>query len=256
MNRQFICALVLLFVSFVNSFVWDGAQASVFSNETLHYVISYKWGLIHKDAGEATLRLTRRGDNYSIILAARTKPWADNIFMVRDTLLATVRVEGFKPLSYHKISHEGGKYGKDEITYSYSGQNVSGHCRRYREKKGKVSSSAKTLSGQGQVYDMLTIFYYLRLIDYGRLSKGQILKATVFSGSKSETVTVKCLGKTVLKMRKGGNREAYHIRFNFTTGGKKKSSADMDTWISCDASHIPLMLIGQLPVGQVKCYLM
>ncbi len=248
--------IVLLIGSWALSVFQCSGMSSGFSNETLHYVISYKWGLIHKDAGEATLRLVRKGDNYSISLAAKTKPWADRIFMVRDTLLATVRTDGFKPLSYHKISHEGGKYGKDEISYSYSGRNVTGHCRRYREKKGKVSSSSKTLSAQGPVYDMLTIFYYLRLIDYSKLTKGQMLKTTVFSGSKSETVTVRCLGKTTLKMRKGGTREAYHIRFNFTTGGKKKSSADMDTWISTDSSHIPLMLVGQLPVGQVKCYLM
>ncbi len=102
---------------------------------------------------------------------------------------------------------------------------------------------------------MLTIFYYLRLIDYDRLQKGHVVKSTVFSGSKSETITVRSLGKTTVKMRNGTKREAFHIRFNFTTGGKKKSSADMDTWISTDSAHIPLMLTGSLPVGQVRCHL-
>ena len=102
---------------------------------------------------------------------------------------------------------------------------------------------------------MLTIFYYLRLIDYDKLVKGHAVKATVFSGSKAETITVKSLGKATVKMRNGTKRDAYHIIFNFTTGGKKKSSDDMNTWISSDAAHIPLMLVGQLPVGQVKCYL-
>ena len=231
------------------------AYAAGFANEKLHYVMSYKWGLIHKDAGEATLTLRRQGADYRIMLAAKTKPWADKIFMVRDTLLATVAADGFRPKNYQKISHEGGKYGKDDITYSYSGRNVTGHCKRYRDKKGKVSSSTKTLSAQGAVYDMLTIFYYLRLIDYDRLQKGHVVKSTVFSGSKSETITVRSLGKTTVKMRNGTKREAFHIRFNFTTGGKKKSSADMDTWISTDSAHIPLMLTGSLPVGQVRCHL-
>ncbi len=62
------------------------AYAAGFANEKLHYVISYKWGLIHKDAGEATLTLRRQGADYRIMLAAKTKPWADKIFMVRDTL--------------------------------------------------------------------------------------------------------------------------------------------------------------------------
>ncbi len=232
------------------------AVAVHFADETLRYVISYKWGLIHKDAGEATLSLRRRGSNYNIMLAAKTKPWADRFFQVRDTLLATVKADGFKPLSYQKISHEGGKYGKDDIRYSYSGKNVTGHCTRYRDKKGKISKSNKTLTAQGDVYDMLSIFYYMRLIDYGKLREGHIVKTSIFSGSKVETMTVRSLGITTVKMRNGTKREAYHIRFNFTTKGKKKSSADMDTWISTDATHVPITLVGQLPVGQVKCYLL
>lgn len=233
----------------------ESASAASFSNEKLHYVIAYKWGLIHKDAGEATLTLSRHGSNYNISLACRTKPWADKIFTVRDTLLATVRADGFRPLRYQKISHEGGKYGKDDISYSYSGNTVTGHCRRYRDKKGKISSSQKTLTATGKVYDMLTIFYYLRLIDYAALPKGAAVKASIFSGSRTEIITVKNLGKTTIKMRNGSKREAYHIQFKFTTGGGKKSSPDMNTWISTDSRHIPLMLTGSLPIGQVRCYL-
>ncbi len=252
-NKRIITVFLLVWVGSVLSQL---LAVQKFSDETLHYVISYKWGMIHKDAGEATLTLRQSGSNYHITLAAKTKPWADRFFMVRDTLLSTVRIDGFQPVSYQKISHEGGKYGKDVIKYIYSGNTVTGNCSRYREKKGKISSSQKTLSAQGAVYDMLSIFYYLRLINYDNLDNGRMIKATVFSGSKAETISVKSLGKTSVKMRNGTTREAYHIRFNFTTGGKKKSSTDMDTWISTDSKHIPLMLVGQLPVGQVKCYLL
>lgn len=234
---------------------FGSGKAASFANEKLHYVIAYKWGLIHKDAGEATLTLSRHGANYNISLACRTKPWADKVFRVRDTLMATVRADRFLPLRYQKISHEGGKYGKDDITYSYSGNNVTGHCKRYRDKKGKISKSEKTLTAQGKVYDMLTIFYYLRLIDYDALAKGAAVKAYIFSGSKRETITVKNLGKTTIKMRNGTKREAYHIQFRFTSKGGKKSSPDMNTWISTDSRHIPLMLTGSLPIGQVRCYL-
>ena len=67
------------------------ARGAEFNNEDLHYVISYKWGLIHKDAGDATLSLRRHGANYNLKLTAKTKPWADRIYKVRDTLLGTVQ---------------------------------------------------------------------------------------------------------------------------------------------------------------------
>ena len=230
-------------------------SAKGFADENLHYVITYKWGLIHKDAGDATLSLRNNGKDYNIMLAARTKPWADRFYQVRDTLLGKIRMNDLRPLSYTKIAHEKGKYGKDVIKYSYSGSNVKGHCTRFRKnKEGNISESEKTLQATGPVYDMLSVFYYLRLINYDDLQNGKTVKATVFSGSKAETITIKSLGKETISLRDKTKREAYHIRFNFTTGGKKKSSEDIDSWISTDPMHIPLYLVGQLPVGQVRVY--
>lgn len=226
-----------------------------FANETLHYVISYKWGLIHKDAGEATLSLKNNGSNYKLALFAKTKPWADKFYEVRDTLIGSVKKEGLQPLSYSKIAHEKGRYSRDDIKYVYHGNVVGGEVKRIKQgKDGKVTTSEKKLNGSGKVYDMLSVFYFLRTIDYSKLSGGQVVKATVFSGSKAETLTIRCVGKEEVKLRDKSKREAYHIKFNFTTEGKSKSSDDLDTWISTDAAHIPLMVIGSLPVGQVKCY--
>lgn len=248
-------AIGLLLITFIlNLSLSHTVTASTFNNESLHYIISYKWGLIHKDAGTATLSLKNQGNKYHIMLTGKTKPWADKFYKVRDTLNATVVKQGFQPASYVKSAHEGDRYAKDVITYSYSGKQVTAHCKRYREKKGKISTSENTLTSSGPAYDMLSVFYYLRLIDYTKLHDGIVAKVTVFSGSKSELLTIKYIGKEVIKLRDKSKRESYHIKFNFTSGGKKKSSEDIDAWISVDSRHIPLLLIGSLPVGQVKCY--
>lgn len=65
--------------------------AALFKNETLKYVVTYKWGLIHKDAGDATVTLRRNGDQYRMVLTAKSKPWADKIYRVRDTLESVMR---------------------------------------------------------------------------------------------------------------------------------------------------------------------
>ena len=254
MKRTFLIVLTGI-ITLLNIGLKSFSSASAIKDEKLHYVISYKWGMIHKDAGEATLSLRNKGSEYEIMLAARTKPWADKFYQVRDTLLGSIRKNDFKAMSYTKIAHEDGKYGKDVISYKYTGSQVTGICKRYKKnKKGEVSSSSKTLTATGPVYDMLSVFYYLREIDYAGFAKGKVLKATIFSGSKAETITIRLVGKEKIKLRNKTEREAYHIKFNFTTGGKKKSSDDIDTWISTDSSHIPLYLTGSLPVGQVRVY--
>lgn len=247
--------LSILFLS-ISIFIWSpGSEAAGFKNETLHYVISYKWGLIHKDAGEATLSLRDNGSVYSLVLSAKTKPWADRFYQVRDTLLGSVNKNGFRPLSYSKIAHEKGRYARDDIKYHYTSSSVKGETKlTRRNKEGETTVRNKTIFGSGPVFDMLSVFYYLRLVNYDNLERGEAMKATVFSGSKSETITIKCLGKEIIELKNKKKRLAYHIKFNFTQEGKKKSSDDIDTWISADSAHIPLYLVGKLPVGQVRAY--
>lgn len=231
------------------------AKGKEFADETLHYVVAYKWGLIHKDAGEATLSLRNNGANYSVMLAARTKPWAEKFYTLRDTLLGTIRKTDLRPLSYTNIVHENKRVARDAIKYVYSGNKVTGVCHKFRRnKKGAEWEEEKKMTANGPVYDMLSVFYFLRNIDYSTLSKGKVIKASVFSGSGVETITIRAVGIEKIKMRDKSEREAYHLKFNFTTDGKKKSSEDIDTWISTDSRHIPLYLVGQLPVGKVQAY--
>lgn len=230
------------------------AKDPVFKDESLNYVISYKWGLIHKDAGTATLTLKNKGDLFSLKLTGKSKPWADNFYQVRDTLTGIIQKSGFKPLSYTKIAHEDGKYSRDDLTYSYNGMSVEGKAHRVKvNKKGERTESSKSFNAEGKVFDMLSVFYYLRTIDYSLLSQGEEITTTMFSGSKMESLTIRCVGMEEVKLRDKTKMEAFHIKFRFTTEGKKKSSDDIDTWISTDSSHIPLMIIGSLPVGQIRC---
>lgn len=246
--KRFISVLILIIC-------YAGCiMANSFANEDLRYVVTYKWGMIRKDAGEAVLSLRNSNGRYNISLVARTKPWADHFYSVRDTLLCTIRKSDFKPLLYQKITHEKGKYGKDVISYSYSGPKVTGTCKRYRDKKGNISESVKVLNATGDVFDMLSVFYYIRQINYENLTTDRKITATVFSGKASEKITIRNLGREKIKLRNKSEREAYHIRFNFTSGGGSKSSDDIDAWISTDSRHIPLYVVGKLPVGQVRAY--
>lgn len=249
---------VLLLLSIISfafaSAATTGAKKS-FSDESLNYVITYKWGLIHKDAGTANLSLKNKGNNYELILTGRTKPWADKIYQVRDTLYSQVAKDGFRPQRYIRIAHEGGKFSKDDIRFSYSGSVVKGTVEKKREKDGKIKTSNASMTASNAAYDMLSVFYYLRTIDYSALDKGKVVKTILFSGSKRETVKIRSLGIEDAKMKNGTKRKAYHIRFNFTSDNGKKSSDDIDAWLSYDSERIPLVIIGKLPIGSVRCYL-
>lgn len=234
----------------------DAHAAPAFNNETLRYVITYKWGLIHKDTGEATLSLRKKGDRYDLKLTAKTMPWADRFYRVRDTLMGAIKVKDLKPIYYSKITHEKKYDARDDIKYSFNGGTTIGHSTQTWGLGENASKEEKKFSATGPVYDMLSVFYYLRKLDYAQLNKNKIYTATIFSGSQKETIKIRSLGKEEIKLRNKTKREAYHIKFNFTRDGGKKSSDDIDTWISTDSDHIPLYVVGKLPVGEVRAYYM
>ena len=245
-------AIFLIFKSLIFTF---NCFSKEFQNEKINYVVTYKWGLIQKDAGDIEVILKNNGDKYNIELRGKTKPWADKFFEVRDTLKGSLLKNGFKPLTYTRIAHEKKKYSRDDIKYEYSGGKAYGDIKKIREKKdGSIETKTAKIEGEMPAYDLLSVFYFLRNLDYKNLLSGHVVKASIFSGDQSENLTVKYIGEEKVKMRDKSEKDSYHIKFNFTSGGKKKSSDDIDAWISIDDSHVPLLIVGSLPIGQIRCH--
>lgn len=223
-------------------------------NETLHYKVLYKWGMVHKTAGRATLSLHSAGSSaYKATLTARSEPWADKVYRLRDTLTSTMSRDKLLPSRYEKVAHEDGKYSRDVVKFSYSGGKVTGSCTRQRRKKAgdPMTTSTSTLSATGQAVDMLSAFYYLRTLDFPRMSKGQTRSINIFSGKKKETLTITYQGATTVDLNKK-KHDAWLVTFTFTSDGKK-SSDPIKAWISADSRRIPLKLEGSIKVGKVIC---
>ena len=238
---------------FLIIFIALGCVAS--NPEKLNYVVTYKWGLIQKDAGDVEITKKPKGDGYELKLIAQTKPWADKIYKVRDTLVSVTKKEKYQPIRYTYVAHEKNKYRKDDIAFIYSGNAVRGHAEKYKEnKKGEVIRSTHDLEGTLPTYDMLSVYFFLRDIDYASLKPGETVNATIFSGSKEENLTVRCEGLERIQLRDKSEHEAWHIVFKFTQHGGEKSSDDINCWISTAPPNIPLLIVGNLPIGQVRVH--
>ena len=220
-----------------------------FGNETLNYEIVYHWGMIWKHAGDATLSLKKTSSGYNAQLTGKTRSWADKVYPVRDTLKCTMDAK-LRPLRYEKLTHEKDYYARDVVKFSYNYSHTSAHCTRYR----KSGTTTIDLSAKAQAYDMLSVFYMLRNLDYNELSRNKNYTTIIFSGKEKEYLTINYKGVETIKMRDGSKLKAHRIAFKFTQEGGKKSSDNITAWMSTDDSRIPLMLVGKLPVGEVKCY--
>lgn len=249
MKFRNILALVLLFFT-ANAF----ADYPPFKTETLNYKVMFKWGLVHKQAGRASLSVIESGDKYVARLVARSESWADKFYSVRDTLISSMTRTDFLPIRYERIAHEGGSFAHDIVNFSRIGDSFSADTERYRRKKNKTEIVKTTgkLSAEGHTVDLLSVFYYLRAMNFEIFSEGYAKTVNIFSGKKKEFLNIRYLGKDNLSLD-GKKYDTYKISFTFTTDGSNKSSDDILTWISTDSSHIPLKLEGKLKVGRIQC---
>ncbi|MDE6277527.1 MAG: DUF3108 domain-containing protein [Muribaculaceae bacterium] len=223
--------------------------------ETLHYKVMFKWGLIYKQAGSATLTLRPDGNGgFITTLTAASAPWADKFYCVRDTLRGNLSPGEWKPVFYEKIAHEGGESKHDKVFYQRIGPSVKASCiRKVWDKKGNLKiDEQRQLEAYGTTVDMLTSFFYMRSLPFQTWAPGHTVAVNLFSGKQKELLTIKYIGREPVEID-GTPRECYRVTFIFTSKGGKKSSDDMDAWISADSARIPLRLEGKLPVGKVHC---
>lgn len=237
--------------------MWVEASAKVpeYTNEHLSYRVTYKWGIIQKQAGSAQFTLRRTPTDYEAVLTARTQPWADRIFQVRDTLSGRMRLGDMAPTLYVKSTHEGGEYRHDVIRYSFTGDRMVANCERFKiDKKGRQSVTDTILSAPMPGTDMLSVYYLVRRLPFDDMKPGTMAKAAIFSGKKIEQLAVKYNGIETLKLNDREYR-CYKINFTFSSERMKNSSAPMWAWISTDGQRVPVKLIGELPIGEIQVLL-
>lgn len=225
-------------------------NALTITNETLSYQVVYHWGVVWKHAADATLTTTKTANGYSSRLTGKTRSWADKLYTVRDTLKCTMN-SNFRPIKYEKFTHENSYYAHDIVEFTNYGASTSAKCTRYRKNKPTANL---TLNANGVAYDMLSVFFMLRNIDFTKMKSNSTYSTWIFSGKEKEILTVKYVGIEPLQLRDKSRHQAFHIKLKFTQDSGKKSSDDIDAYISTGAQRIPLMVVGKLPVGEIKCY--
>ena len=224
--------------------------------ETLEYKVIFRWGLINKTAGRATITLGKDPGHYTAQLTAKSEPWADRFYRVRDTLNGKMALEDFRPLRYEKIAHEGSEIKHDVVDYNYSKPGiVRADCSRKVWKKKKLFiDETRELESEGMAVDMLTAFYYLRTMPFEDWQKGHKVEVDIFSGKRKEKLTFVYHGIEDAEVN-DVKVPSYHVTFRFTGKDGKKTSDDMDAWVSADERRVPVRLSGKLAVGKVHCEL-
>lgn len=261
----FLSRTLLVLMLIMGSFTSASAISKATSSqkvETLQYDAYWHWGPIWKKAGSGILTLWDEQNNDGVHrfhgqLAGRSLSIVESIMKVRDTLDCWY-TPNMVPMEYCKKTNEG-SYKAIERNYyqsftngkSWTQENVDStkvSIYRWRNKNG---NDQKNFSHDGVAFDMLSVFYEIRNLDYDSMAEGTRLQYRIYSGIKGQFMNVEYRGKTTCTLRSGKQYPAYRIELTFQS--KDSDSTPLQVWLATTPDHRPLSVIIQLKrIGAVQ----
>lgn len=225
------------------------------AGEQLNYDLYIKFAATIK-GGFATLstqNVKYEGqDAYRMTLISESQGFARRVFELSDTL-GCYTTKGVLPLAYFKDAHEGGDYTKERLTYSYPGGN-NVKIRAIRHKNGDFKFD-ETLSFSGCTYDLMSVLFYSRTLDYPQMKVGTTTKVNFVTGKSKVSMRIVYNGKETVKANDDKKyscmKLTLYIQDDAFDGGKEA----MKVYITDDDNRMPVKLETKLKVGSTRAVL-
>lgn len=221
------------------------------SGEKLYYEVYYNLGPIWVAAGDVTFKVEasnfQNKKSYRFTGAGQSFKSYDWVFKVRDKFESIVDSESFRPLKYVRDTKEGGN-ATFNLNYFNNTKNLA-----YTFYKNNSKELVKdTVPIQPCTYDVMSMIYFARTIDYSSHKPNDIIPISVFLDAKTfNEQHIRYLGKAVLKTELGTFN---CIKFSpkLIAGTIFKEGDEMVVWVTDDKNKIPLLVETPIVVGSIK----
>ena len=223
--------------------------------EQLDFVIYYKYGIMVKGGNAQYLIRNSTFKGQPAIrtgLTFKTTGLLDAAYKVKDTLYSYFTPE-LLPIAHHKFLHEGKTIYTEKIEYKeFSEEFTSVQSKRIRPDGSLRFDTLLTAKGIG--LDMLSIFAFIRTIDYPNLKAGDKILITSFVAKDAIPVYIRYIGQSIVD--KGSVKyKALQFGIDFVADAFTDPKNAMEIWISDDENHIPLKLRAKLKIGAAEAEL-
>lgn len=207
--------------------------------EKLKYLVHY--GVI--DAGNATLEVTNdsikiaKRKTLHVVAKGTTNGTWDLVFPVRDTYESYMDQESILPWFHKRRVNEGGYKIEHDIAFNHYSHEAISNKQRYKT--------------DTNVQDMVSAFYYARVLDFTHAKKGDLFVVNTFFDFENYPLRIKYIATEVIKTD-FGKIKCYKFHPVLQKGRVFKTEEDMTVWLSADDSKVPVRVQTNLMVGAVK----
>lgn len=222
--------------------------------EKISYTIHYNWGFIWVSAGEVdftvaadtvfqqpAFRFTGKGKTFSKY---------DWIYRVRDTYESTVDQENLRPFTFIRDVEEGNTYINNAYVFDHS-RNVAYSI----IKNKKVGTLRDTISVTESTFDVISMIYRSRLIDYSKYQVNDKIPITLLLDNQVYDTYIRYLGTEVIDFKGIKPITCYKFKPYLIEGTIFTGGEDMTVWVTADENKIPVYIESKILVGNIKAIL-
>lgn len=247
MRRSLLISLTLGLSVFVHAFP-VGKDLPFRDGERIQYGIQFKWGAVNTEVARADVSLSEtvcRGvPAYLLEMSARTAPFFDVFYRVRENFKSWFSVDGQRPLQCSRDTQEGSYTAWNRYDYDW---------------EKKVIHADVNFNGRGdehyeipldrEVYDLPTLLYRFRTVDVSALKPGQRFPMRFAIDEAVTELTLTYVGREVKPIRNFGKMKTLHFSCTVVGGAIFEGSKPVDIWLSDDRNLLPVAFMAPLRVG-------
>jgi Protein of unknown function (DUF3108) len=222
--------------------------------EKATYQVYYNWAFIWLSAGEVYFHTNKKVIDkrtvYHFDSFGKSHKEYDWFFKVRDRFQSYVDSATFKPLYFHRSSSEGGYFVNNKYRYDHKNKLIYSSIESTR-----IPYYEDTVKMPECVFDVLSIIYYARNIDYNSYNIGDKIPITLIIDNEIYNLYIRYLGKEKIKTR---NKEEFNcIKFRplLVEGTIFSEGEHMNVWVTDDKNKVPVLVEAKILVGSIKAYL-
>jgi hypothetical protein len=229
---------ILLLLSYLPGFS-QTLQNHYLPGEKLRFVIYY--GLVSGGYVDVELLSTEYEGKkvYHSKMLATTSGLADVIYKVRDEYQSFFDPSTLLPYkSVRDISE--GRYKRYDLAF-FDHKNLK-----------VVNNKNKEFTVSPDIRDMVSVFYYVRNLDFDKMKPGDIIKINTFFDNELFPFDMRFRGYETITTKKSEYKCIKLVPF-VETGRVFQSEDDMIIFLSADRNRVPIRVEFLLKLGSVKC---
>jgi hypothetical protein len=103
-----------------------------------------------------------------------------------------------------------------------------------------------------RAFDMVSIFIFIRTLDYSKLTPGTTIPLSIFVGRDNVKMKARYTGQTILEKSSDLKYKSLKFEVDLVDDAFSTNKKALEMWVSDDANRYPLRIKAKLKIGAAE----